>query len=185
MSELYDKVEEFVNDSFNGNVIHFERTVHWIKELKPDADEALLIAGISHDIERAFRKKGDSQEQTAVNKGFHHPEFFKSHEEIGARIIGEFLEKEGADEHLIQRVKSLILKHEEGGDDDQNLLKDADSVSFFENNIDHFLDAKVKEVGKQKIKKKFYWMYKRITSEKAKQIAKDWYQKAMDRIESL
>ena len=34
-------------------MLHFDRTVYWLQQLRPDADGALLIAAISHDIERA------------------------------------------------------------------------------------------------------------------------------------
>ena len=60
MLNLYKKVEKFVIDSFTKagrtkDIIHLERTVYWIKKIKPGADKALLSAGIAHDIERAFR----------------------------------------------------------------------------------------------------------------------------------
>jgi hypothetical protein len=40
---------------------------------------------------------------------------------------------------MIERVMMLVSKHEVGGNDDQNLLKDADAISFLENQIDVFL----------------------------------------------
>ena len=80
---------------------------------------------------------------------------------------------------IIERVKMLVSRHEEGGNDDQNLLKDADSVSFFETNISLFLTKHVQDVGKEKVREKFDWMYNRITSEKAKQIARPWYKEAI------
>ena len=185
MMKLYQKVEQFVRETFKNKhgMVHFERTVYWIKQLRPNADEALLIAGISHDIERGFRTSGGDQEKKAKEIGYHHVDFFMYHEEEGARIIGEFLEKEGADKDIIERVKMLISKHEEGGNEDQNLLKDADSISFFENNIPHFLENKIHEAGKENMKKKFDWMYERITSEKAKEIVKLWYENAIRSIE--
>lgn len=56
---LFNKVRDFVKESFNNDaqMLHFDRTVHWLKQLNPDVDEALLIAGIGHDIERAFKKE--------------------------------------------------------------------------------------------------------------------------------
>lgn len=182
MSELYDKVESFVRESFGNKhgMVHFERTVYWIRHLKPDADEALLIAGIAHDIERAFRTSGGDQDKRSKEIGYHHVDFFRHHEEEGARIIGKFLEEHGADKDLIYRVKMLVSRHEEGGNSDQNLLKDADSISFFENNISHFLENKIHEAGKENIKKKFEWMYSRMSSKEAKEIVRPWYEKAMD-----
>lgn len=37
----------------------------------------------------------------------------------------------------------MISRHEEGGDDAQNALMDADSVSFFETNVENFVRKKV------------------------------------------
>ena len=56
--DLYKKVEQFVQESFiEANKIetkHAARTVFWVKKLYPEADQALLIAAIAHDIERAL-----------------------------------------------------------------------------------------------------------------------------------
>lgn len=113
-----------------------------------------------------------------------HIEFFRPHEEKGAEIITEFLKKEGANQTLIKKVKLLISRHEEGGNEEQDFLKDADSLSFFENNIPSFL-KKAREQGKENIKKKFDWMFNRISSKNAKQIAKPWYEKAVKELEKL
>jgi|SRR3989344_6473334 len=181
MGNFFSKVEQFVKESFTkigqeSQIKHFERTVYWIKKLNPKCDEALLISAIAHDIERAYRTKEQHEKITGV--GFTHTEFFRPHEEKGAEIIAEFLKKEKANQTLIQKVKMLISRHEEGGNEEQNLLKDADSLSFFENNIPSFL-KKVKEQGKENIRKKFDWMFERITSQNAKKIAKPWYEKAI------
>jgi len=188
MSELYNKTEQFVKDSFTNKgkthqIKHFLRTAYWVKQLEPDADEALLISAVAHDIERAFRQKDVLEKKSST--GFTDEEFLRPHEERGAEIIGEFLEKQGTKKELIQRVKMLVSKHEEGGNEDQDLLKDADSVSFFENNVQFFLPNKVEEFGKEKVKQKFDWMYNRISSEKAKQIVKAWYEKAIKDLESV
>jgi len=179
---IYNKAEQFVFDSFNkaekhSQIKHFIQTVHWLKVLSPEADEALLVAAIAHDIERAFRQKDVLEKKASV--GFTSVEFYRPHEERGAEIIADFLKHQNVDDGFIERVKMLVSRHEEGGNDDQNLLKDADSVSFFEINIPLFLEKKTLEIGKEKVKDKFDWMFNRITSEKAKQIAQPMYEKAI------
>lgn len=181
--DIYSNVEKFVINSFTkigkeNSVPHFVRTKHWLLELNPDADEAFCISAVAHDIERAFRDPNNDKAKTA---GFSDDFFLKYHPEKGAEIMAEFLKSQGADEKLIERVKYLISKHETGGDDDQNILKDADSVSFFENNADSFVKM-AEEIGKDKIKDKFDWMFNRITSEKAKEIAKPWYDEALQKL---
>jgi len=52
---LYNKAEKFVIELFEktGNaweMPHAKRVAYWIKILKPNADEAYLIAAIGHDI---------------------------------------------------------------------------------------------------------------------------------------
>lgn len=186
--DLYKKVETFVIDAFTrankqNQIIHLKRTVYWIQKLKPTKDISLSIAAIAHDIERAFRKKDLKEKSTT--KGYTNPEFFKIHEQRGAHIIAEFLKKEKAPENIIEKVKSLVEKHEEGGDEDQNLLKDADSISFFENNIELFLDEQMKKIGKTNVEEKFNWMCNRITSQKAKEIARPFYEDAMKKLKEI
>lgn len=178
---IYNAVEQFVFNSFNkaektSQIKHFIRTVYWMKVLSPAADEALLAAAISHDIERAFRQKDMADKSTL---GWTSIEFFRPHEERGAEIVAEFLKQKNLDDGFIQKVKMLISRHEEGGNDDQNLLKDADSISFFETNVSSFLEGKSLKMGKEKIKQKFDWMFNRITSPKAKQIAQPFYEAAL------
>jgi len=184
MTELYQKVEQFVSESFGkagkaSSVKHFERTVYWVQQLKPDADEALLIATIAHDIERAFGDPGHSE---IAEKGFRDEKYLTYHQERGAEIIADFLQQQSADEKLIKRVKMLISKHEVGGDIDQDVLRDADSVSFFENNADHFVTQFAPKFGKEKVKDKFNWMFNRISDEKAKKIALPWYKEAIKQL---
>lgn len=187
MQNLLEKVREFVVESFvkidkSSNIKHLERTAYWIKQLRPDADEALLIAAMSHDIERAFRQA--NMEELRKDTGVLDKEFLRRHQEGSAQIMVVFLEKCRANKDLVAKVKKLITHHEEGGDDEQNLLKDADSISFFENDIPTFLTKVVAEIGREKVKKKFDWMYGRITSAKAKQIVKKWYGKAIEDLEA-
>jgi len=185
--ELYKKVEHHVIDIFTKigdtqGITHFLRTAHWIKVLKSDADEALLIAAVAHDIERGFRDYSSYDHIKKSDKGFKSDEHLTHHQNEGARIIGEYLEQIGADKKIIDRVQMLVSKHEVGGNDDQNLLKDADSLSFFENNVDYFITQKVDETNKEKVKDKFDWMFNRITSNKAKDIARPWYDEAIKKL---
>ena len=160
-------------------MLHFDRTVYWLKQLRPDADEALLIASISHDIERASRLGDAGLGRT--DKGFLNIDDNTYHQEKGAEIIGNFLKEQGADDKLIKRVKHLVSAHEYGGDDDQNLLKDADSLSFVENNASIFI-ARLDKLGYDNVKEKFDWMYGRISEPKAKQLAKPFYEKMIKKL---
>ena len=188
MGQIYDKVEQFVKDSFNkvndthGIIKHLLRTAYWVKQLDHEADEALLTAAVSHDIERAFKEPDFT---TIKAKGFKDDEDLINHQEKGAKIIGDYLHEIGADNNFIERVKMLISKHEVGGNLEQNIIKDADSISFFENNTDHFLTNKFLETGKDNVKEKFNWMYEKITSPKAKEITRKWYEDSIERLNKI
>ncbi len=180
--DLYKKVEQFVQESSSKPDRHALRTVFWIKELYSQADKAMLIAAIAHDIERAFKK--DKLDGIRCNKkGFLDEKHIKYHQEKGAEIIGDFLKKQKAEDDLVNKVKMLVSKHEVGGSKEQNILKDADSISFFENNVDYFVEKLSIKVGKKEVRDKFNWMFERITSSKAKEIARVWYEDGMKRLE--
>lgn len=181
MKNLFQKTRDFVDKSFSNNkaqMLHFDRTVYWLKQLRLSADEAFLIAAMGHDIERAFRNDRGLKSV----EGFKNGERLRLHSERGAEILEDFLRKEGASETIIHRVKHLVSKHEVGGDDDQNLLKDVDSLSFVENNVPIFL-SRIDKFGYDAVKEKFNWMYERISSEKAKKIAGPFYEKMMKQLE--
>ena len=73
----------------------------------------------------------------------------------------------------------MILHHEDGGDPESDLIKDADSISYFEmNSLKHANNAAM-ILGMEKTRNKLDWMYNRISSEKAKKIAKPMYEKAL------
>jgi len=146
MTELFNRTREFVKESFKNEaqMLHFDRTVYWLQYLKPDADEAFLIAAIGHDIERAFRPA--RAEVGNTRKSFLDEDHLTVHQEGGARILGDLLTRNSASEEMVEKVKHLVFKHEVGGDTDQNLLMDADSLSFVENNAQIFL-SKIENLG--------------------------------------
>lgn len=176
---LFEKTKKFVENAFNGNesdILHAKRTAYWVKFLKPDADEVLLVAAVSHDIERAVY--GDWK------KGSNDPKDLEKHQNQSAEVIEKFLLSENASEELIQRVKSLVSHHQVGGDADQNILCEADNLAFFEKKALRRVE-KLKEEGepKEKIREKFETYFSRFKSEKARQIAKKWYDEAMEELD--
>ena len=179
---MLDKIKQFVSKSFGKGVNekgmeHFKRTVYWIKQLKPDADEPILIVGYAHDIARAFKDTGATG--TFKNKEFNDLEILRDHQEGGAKIISEFLRKKGYDKESIDRIYNMIRYHEEGGNEEADLIKDADSISYLENNAVKHIKL-VGELSKDKIRNKIDWMYNRISSKKAKLLAEPYYKEAIN-----
>ena len=173
-TNLYKKSERFAINSFKENkndILHAKRTVYWIKRLKPDADEALLIAGILHDIERAFY--GDWK------KGSDDPELLRKHQNMCAREAEKFLKSERAGAAFIKRVKSLVARHEEGGDEEQNILCEADCLAYFEKKALRHAKAGKREGRERVMIKKLKYIFKRISSPRARKIALPFYKKAL------
>ncbi len=186
MDQLYEKMREFVIGAHrakgSGDMVrhreislqHCERTVYWLKELRPDADEAMRIAAIAHDIERALQDAPEYQGASVRHGGFRNGEYLREHQDRSAAIAAEFLESQGAPPQTVQRVRDLIAR-----DNDQNALKDADSIAHLEISAPYFLETVVYEVGPERVREKWDWMYGRITSEQAKQIARPFYEKVV------
>jgi hypothetical protein len=86
-----------------------------------------------------------------------------------AKYLEQFLQERGHDSKLIEKVKRLVTRHEVGGDEESNLIKDADSISFFECNVPIYIQRNGIEKARFKIK----YMFDRVTSNKAKGIIKN------------
>jgi hypothetical protein len=184
METILQRTIDFVDESFGFKGRHYERTLYWLLVLEPNADIAMQIAAYSHDIQRAFKRAEILDKVQNSGAGFMDNEMLTIHQEDGAKIVGDFLKTENVPINIISDVKHLISRHEIGGDEKQNLIKDADSISFFECNTVDFIEKYVPIFGKQKVKEKFDWMYNRITSEKAKGIVIDMYNSAIIKLKN-
>ena len=133
---------------------HSEDTLSWVLRLKPDADEALRIAALGHDIERAVPELRVRRED------------FKSYDEFKeahAANSAEYLERlmRGCDvaDSVIRRVVFLVRHHETGGQGDADLLKDADCLSFFGVNLPYFFERN----GQEETAERVLWGYRRLS----------------------
>lgn len=143
--------------------IHSKLTLKWVLKLKSDADESLKIASLAHDIERAVTgiTEKDLEDYSKIK------EFKKEHAVRSAKITCDLMKRYKYNEEIIDKVKGLIENHEEGGDVDSNILMEADSLAYFDYNIDYYF----KRYGKERTKEKIKFMYKRL-EEKARRLAK-------------
>src|SRR3989338_2191134 len=135
-----DNIKQEILDTLKNSPLDFEAThaqlVHkWVLILKPDADESLQIAALSHDIDRA---------------------------------ISGISEKHKYPKTVIQKVKLLVEGHEVGGNEEINILRDADSIAYFEYKIPSYM----KRNGYERTKEKIRWMFVRMSPE-AKVMIKD------------
>lgn len=176
-TDIYKKVERFVVGVFAkagkpADAFHAQRTAYWAKKLKPKASKELLIAALAHDIERAFY--GDWK------KGSSDPDDLRKHQDLSAREIEKFLQKEKAEKSFIEKVKVLVAHHEEGGDEEQNALCDADCLAYFEEKAGRLAETFAQR-GKTKdeVEKILSYVFNRITSRPAQKIARPFYEKAI------
>lgn len=136
--------------------LHAENTLMWLLKLNPHADEALRIAALGHDIERAL------EERRLRKKDFTDFEEFKAaHARNSADILRDIMNECNVPEALATEIWRLVVHHETGGDLRSDLLKDADSLSFFHVNLPFYYERR----GREETIRRSLWGYRRISSD--------------------
>jgi len=157
------KIEEILPRSpIKFESIHSKLTLKWLLKLNPDADEAMQIAALAHDIDRAITgiTEKDLKDFSKID------EFKKEHAIRSAKFICDILEKHDYDKNIIKKVQHLVENHEEGGDNEQTTLMEADSLAYFDYNIPHYFER----YGRERTKQKIQFMYKRLKDKPRKLI---------------
>lgn len=154
---IREEIERILpNSPLDFELKHANLVLGWVLKLKPDADEALQIAALSHDMERAITciTEKDLKDYSKIN------EFKKEHSIRSAKYIVEILTKHNYPSEVIEKVKHLVENHEFGGDEETNILMDADSLAYFDYNIPSYL----KRNGRERAKQKIQFMYSRLSA---------------------
>lgn len=107
--------------------IHAKNTLEWLLRLKPDANETLQIATLGHDIERAIEKRKVKRKDYQS-----YYEFKDAHALNSAKIMREIMKEYNMNKAMIEKVFFLVRHHENGGTKLADVLKNADSISFFQ-----------------------------------------------------
>lgn len=136
--------------------LHHEATLKWVLFLKPDADLALQIAAFGHDIDRAVNQTSEKDRTDDIS----YEAFKNDHAERSAKIMRDLLAKHNYGKEIINRVVDLVSKHEIGGEGDEEILKDADSIAYFEHNIPMFIGR----YGEEKTRHKIHFMFDRASA---------------------
>ena len=149
------KIEGIIEKSIvTEDPIHSKNTLEWLLKLKPNADEALKIAALGHDIERAFEYRKVKRKDY---RGY--DEFKKDHALNSAKILKEIMTGCNVRKELADDVFFLVSRHEIGGDKRVDVLKDADSISFFHVNLPYYFVRN----GVEETKKRCLWGYKKLS----------------------
>ena len=135
--------------------IHAENTLEWLLKLDPEADQALQIAALAHDIDRAVEaqkvRRADFSDYNA---------FKAAHAHNGAGILRAILNRCGVARSIADEACRLVTLHEVGGDPRSDLLKDADSISYFEVNMPLYYQRE----GREETIRRCNWGYWRLSA---------------------
>lgn len=154
--------------------MHSKNTLQWLLRLKPDADEALKLAALGHDIDRAV----DERKVRRVDfEDF--DEFKAAHARNSADMLREVMVNCGVQGDMLQEACRLVRLHEKGGDPRSDLLNDADAISYFDVNLPLYFERN----SWDETKRRSIWGYRRL-SERMKQVAEglSYENKELDRL---
>ncbi len=176
---LIEKATAWIEPYFNAE--HLRRALDWLLELEPEAPESLKLAALTHDMERFF-PGGPQFDPATMPPG--EVDYFTAHAERSARIVGDWLGENEANDELVADVRALITLHEVGGTPAADLVQAADSLSFLEVNSE--LVASWVEKGRcdaERGKQQHEWMFERIRPRRARDLALPLYEAAIARLE--
>lgn len=158
------RIEEIIAKSeVPEDPLHSRNTLEWLLKIEPEADHALQIAALGHDLERAI---GDSK---VSRKDYPDYDSFKAaHARNSSDILRGVMAEYGVQEDVIEEACRLVLLHEVGGDPRAQLLQHADSLSFFEVNLPLYF----KREGEEETRRRALWGYERL-SEKERSIVRN------------
>jgi carbon-monoxide dehydrogenase medium subunit len=176
---LIQLARAWVVDKYPYNSTHLLKSLDWLDRLEPGAGEAVRLATLTHDMERAFGGPD------AIPIKMSDRSYEEAHSNRSARIVGEWLRANGAPAELVADVEALIRVHEWGGSPDANLVQAADSLSFLETNIDLMIGfVKTGKYSGADIAFKFDQMYERIQVPVARELARPMWEAAKARLEA-
>jgi hypothetical protein len=180
-SPLVEAARQWVVKHYVYNRRHLLGALEWLDRIAPDADEAVRLAALTHDMERAF----PGPDQPALTSLID-PEYEKAHSTRSARIVCAWLREQSADETLIAKVERLIVAHEFGGWPEADLVQAVDSLSFLETNIDLFLGfVRSGRFSAYDVRQKFNHSYERIGPTHLKALAAPLVEAARARLTAL
>lgn len=141
--------------------LHAENTLKWLLRLEPEADAALQIAALAHDIDRAVPPRTRRQDFSDYDA------FKQAHARRGAEIVREVLSRHRVDPEIVEEACRLIERHEFGGDPRSDLLKEADSISYFDTNLPLYYERE----GWEETLRRAVWGLRRL-SERSRQLVR-------------
>lgn len=148
----------------DGEKAHVKDVLRWIEKLAENPSLALKLAALFHDIDRVVTPdvgggfKGDRKSQGYL-------EYKKAHARRSADYICPRLLKRGVDQQVVERVRFLIIHHDDTGseveslqDNELDYLVAADSLAFFTTAAPKFYEWE----GEKRLKDKIRFMIEKM-----------------------
>jgi len=145
----------FLNAEFELEGDHSLDTLRWVKKINKNASESLQIAALTHDIDRAIPPKVTRKVDETYNS------YKIRHSQRSSELIADLMKKYDYPKELIESTRLLVKKHEEGGNNEADILKDADSISFFSCNLEWYYNYKNKDI--KEVKREIAYKFQRAT----------------------
>ncbi len=131
---------------------HARRVTEWVRRLRPEASEALLLAARAHHVRRwELPRSGYPADR---------PGYLRWRAELQAhhaKIAGEILRESGYDEATIARVGEILHKRNLARDEEVQTFEDALCLTFMETQLADFAaahpDAKARAVLRKTLRK--------------------------------
>ncbi len=147
--------------------VHGQETLDWLLKIEPGVDWQLEIAAFAHDIERAVPYiVGMTPKSPSTENGVTYDDYKKAHAQRSAELVRHIMLAQGFEEKDIARVTNAIALHEVGGDADSDLVRDADSIRWFDVGYKKYIES----YGVEGACEKGWWMYNRATTSSKKLI---------------
>lgn len=162
---------------------HLTRAGDWVFHLDPAAPEALVIAALTHDLERSV-PGGPFLDK--ANTPWDDEAYNRAHCDRSAEIVPAWLREIGAPEEYVTGVVQPIREHEFGGSPLGDVMQAADSISFLEQNGDLVTAWYVRgDCTQAKSQEKLDWMRERIRLERARPLARPPYDAASEMLRAV
>lgn len=131
---------------------HAELVTQWVRQLRPDASEALLLAARAHHVRRWEIPRSRHPQGRAG-----YLRWRRELQALHARVTEEILQRVGYDASTIARVRDLLHKRDLRRDPEVQAFEDALCLTFLETQLDAFAAShpgdKAREVLEKTVRK--------------------------------
>jgi hypothetical protein len=181
VSALEDRAQRWIEE-IHPHALHLVRARDWVLVIDPGAGEALRIAAVLHDVERAFPDASSGWDPAG---DWNDAGYVRWHQDRCAEYAVAWLVEQGAPPDVVGEVERLILVHEEGGWYEADVLQAADSLSFLETLTSITLAWVRRGIDPDHARAKLQFMADRITIESARADAQPLLQRALRELEAV